>query len=232
MFICLCRWAPNRHIHVYILLTDIVLFYIQSRVKEGIMEQLEINVRRELPSTKKPYLREIGGILEVFIPVKDIGLHQVLKSSNSTTVHLKRCSTKASAVFQLSLEDRVSNRKAFEETIKEFEVLKTNVANMQEEADVIKQYASDFQLLIAFREFESTVNSLETDVQSLIKRDSARQISISFSPNVELAIESLLPSLGNVIVITKESDIKLVSHREKQAQLLAIGTPCIDKCLV
>ncbi|XP_052075597.1 uncharacterized protein LOC127713038 [Mytilus californianus] len=77
------------------------------------MEQLEINVRRELPSTKKPYLREIGGILEVFIPVKDIGLHQVLKSSNSTTVHLKRCSTKASAVFQLSLEDRVSNRKPY-----------------------------------------------------------------------------------------------------------------------
>lgn len=75
------------------------------------MEQLEINVRRELSSTKKPYLREIDGILEVFIPVNDIGLHQVLQSSNSTTVHLKRCSTKARAVFQLSLEDRVSNRK-------------------------------------------------------------------------------------------------------------------------
>ncbi|XP_052073762.1 uncharacterized protein LOC127711692 [Mytilus californianus] len=118
---------------------------------------------------------------------------------------------------------------AIEETIKKFEVLKTNVAKMQEEADVIKQYASDFQLFIACTELESTVKSLEKDVQFLMKKDSAKQISISFSPNVELAIETLLPSLGNVNVITKESDIRLVNHRGKQAQLLAIGTPCIEK---
>ena len=159
---------------------------------------------------------------------KEKCLKEIADTKRNVIAHLDRLETKLKTEIEELHQERFQ---AIEQTIKEFEVLKTNVAKMQEEAGVIKEYASDFQLFIAFREFESTVNSLETDVQSLIKRDSARQISISFSPNVELAIETLLPSLGNVNVITKESNIRLVSHREKQAQILTIETPCIDKIL-
>ncbi|CAG2197167.1 unnamed protein product [Mytilus edulis] len=118
---------------------------------------------------------------------------------------------------------------SIEELINEFKLLKTNVAKMQDEAGVIKEYASDFQLLIRFTEFENNVKVLEKDVQSLIKTDSAKQISISFSPNVNLKIEKLLPSLGSLNVITKESNITLVNHRGKHAQNLATITTCVDK---
>ncbi|VDI76385.1 Hypothetical predicted protein [Mytilus galloprovincialis] len=118
---------------------------------------------------------------------------------------------------------------AINETIKEFELLKTNLAKIKEEAEVTKEYASDFQLFIAFRELESTVKNIETDTHLLIKKESAKQISISFSPTIVHSIETLIPSLGNVNMIAKESDIKLVNHRGRRAQLLSVETPCIDK---
>ncbi|CAC5381116.1 unnamed protein product [Mytilus coruscus] len=77
--------------------------------------------------------------------------------------------------------------------------------------------------------FENTVKILEKDVQYLIKKDLGKQTAISFSPIVELEIETVLPSLGSVNVITKESDIKLVNYRGKQAQILAIESPCVNK---
>ncbi|XP_052074749.1 uncharacterized protein LOC127712396 [Mytilus californianus] len=157
---------------------------------------------------------------------KEKCLKEIADTKRNVIAHLDKLEIKLKTEIEVLHEEHLQ---AIDETIKKFEVLKTNVAKVQEEADIIKQYASDFQLFIAFREFESTVKSLEKDVQSLIERDSARQISISFSTKVELAIETLLPSLGNVNVITKESDIKLINHRGKQAQLLAIVTPCIDK---
>lgn len=79
--------------------------------KRSIMEQEEIIVRRKLLRTNEIYLRERNHKLEVFIPVKDIGLNQELKMANSTTVHIKRCSTKSSAVFLLSMKDSGSNKK-------------------------------------------------------------------------------------------------------------------------
>lgn len=133
--------------------------------------------------------------------------------------------------MQLKVEIETLHRehvKAIQGTIKESEVLKKNVAKMQEEADVIKQYASDFQTFIAFQDFESKAKGLETDTQSLVN-DSAKQISLSFTPDVVQPVGNLVPTLGNVNVFAKESDIKLVNHRGKQAQLLAIGTPCIEK---
>ncbi|VDI37765.1 Hypothetical predicted protein [Mytilus galloprovincialis] len=119
--------------------------------------------------------------------------------------------------------------KAIEGSVKEFEVFKTNVAKIQAEAVVIKQYGSDFQRFIAFRDFEKKLKSLETDTHSLATNDSAKQISLSFSTDVVQSVEKLIPTLGGVIVNTKESEIKLVDHRGKQAQILAIGRPCIDK---
>ncbi|CAG2196915.1 unnamed protein product [Mytilus edulis] len=119
--------------------------------------------------------------------------------------------------------------KAIQGTIKEFEELKTNAAKVQEEVDAIKQYGSDFQRFIAFRDLETKAKVLETGKQSLATKDSAKQISLSFSTDVVQSVEKLYPTLGNVIVNTKESDIKLVDHRGKQAQILAIAMPCIDK---
>lgn len=76
------------------------------------MEIVDINVRRELQHrTNKIYLRERNRRLEIFIPVRDIGLNEELKLSNSTTVHFKRCPTKTSAVFLLELKDSGSNQK-------------------------------------------------------------------------------------------------------------------------
>lgn len=102
---------------------------------------------------------------------------------------------------------------AIKETIKEFELLQTNVAKVQDEAKVVKQYASDFQLFMAFREFEGEVKSFETDAHLLIKKKSAMQVSILFSITTsEMSIETLVTTLGNVNATTKESAIKLVNH--------------------
>ncbi|CAC5378321.1 unnamed protein product [Mytilus coruscus] len=157
---------------------------------------------------------------------KEICLKEIADTKQNVIAHLDQLEIKLKTEVEILHGEHLQ---AIEETIQEFELLKTNVAKMQDEAKVIKQYASDFQLFLAYRELERAVKNLETDVHLMIKKNSANQISISFSPAVEMAIKTFVPSLGNVNVITKESDIKLVNHREKQAQLLSIGTPCIDK---
>ncbi|CAG2238488.1 unnamed protein product [Mytilus edulis] len=157
---------------------------------------------------------------------KEICLKEIADTKRNVIAHLDQLEIKLKAEVEMLHEEHLH---AIEETIQEFELLKTDVAKMQEEAHIIKQYASDFQLFIAVRDLEHTVKHLERDMHLLIKKDSAKQISISCSPTVVQSIETVLPSLGNVNVITKESDIKLVNQREKQAQLSAIATPCIDK---
>ncbi|CAC5413787.1 unnamed protein product [Mytilus coruscus] len=157
---------------------------------------------------------------------KDKCLKEIADTKLKVIAHLDNLEIKLKTEVEMLHGEHLH---AIEETIKEFELLKTDVAKMQEEAHIIKQYASDFQLFVAFRELEHTVKNLETDMHLLIKKDSAKQISISFSSTIVQSIETVLPSLGNVNVITKESDIKLVNQREKQAQLSAIVTPCIAK---
>ncbi|VDI41263.1 Hypothetical predicted protein [Mytilus galloprovincialis] len=157
---------------------------------------------------------------------KDRRLKEISDTKRKVIAHLDNLEIKLKTEVEMLQGENVH---AIEETIKEFELLKTDVVKMQEEAHIIRQYASDFQLFIAFRDLEHTVKDLETDMHLLIKQDSAKQISISFSPTVVQSIETVLPSLGFVNVITKESNIKLVNQREKQAQLSAIATPCIDK---
>ncbi|CAG2197166.1 unnamed protein product [Mytilus edulis] len=127
---------------------------------------------------------------------KEICLKEIADTKRNVIAHLDQLEIKLKAEVEMLHEEHLH---AIEETIQKFELLKTDVAKMQEEAHIIKQYASDFQLFIAVRDLEHT------------------------------SIETILPSLGNVNVITKESDIKLVNKREKQAQLSAIVTPCIGK---
>ncbi|VDI49195.1 Hypothetical predicted protein [Mytilus galloprovincialis] len=180
----------------------------------------------DLPNNFNSLMKDRFDNISLLANEKEKCLKEIAYSKRNVIAHLDKLETQLKTEIE-NLHQELFQ--AIELMIKEFEVIKTNGARMQEETGVIEEYTSDFQLFIAFRVFDSTVNSLETDVQSLIKRDSARQISISFSPNVELAIETLLTSLGNVNVIIKESNLRLVSHREKQAQLLTIKTPCIDK---
>ncbi|CAG2238492.1 unnamed protein product [Mytilus edulis] len=135
---------------------------------------------------------------------KDKCLKEIADIKRNFIAHLDQLETKLKTEVEVLHQE---HSQAIKDTIREFEDLKANVAKMQDEADVIKKYASDFQLFLAFREFDSTVKNLEKD----------------------LANGTLLPSLGNVNMITEESAIKLVNHRDKQAQLLATGMPSVDK---
>ncbi|CAC5387165.1 unnamed protein product [Mytilus coruscus] len=194
------------------------------------------NALSEFEQTLLDFLNNLNFLIKgrfdnksLLVNEKNKCLKEIADTKCNVIAHLDNLEIKLKTEAEILQEEYLH---AIEETIKEFELLKTDVAKMQEETHFIKQYASDFQLFIAFRELENTVKKLETDMHLLIKKDSAKQISISFSPTVVQSIESVLPSLGKVNVITKESDIKLVNQREKQAQLSAIATPCIGKILL
>lgn len=72
--------------------------------------------------------------------------------------HLDQLKIKLKAAVEVLHQEHLQ---AIEDTIREFEDLKANVAKMKGEAGVIKEYASDFQLFITLTEFENTVNVLE-----------------------------------------------------------------------
>lgn len=123
--------------------------------------------------------------------------------------------TKAETVIQVLLKDLHKS--------------KMKVENMQKEFEIVKTYVSDFQFFMSIRHLGNSAKDRETNLHTVLLEDSAvDNITLSFGSAENRTFENTLPFLGKVEILNENCQVKLLNQRDKQAQLLTVGTCDID----
>ena len=103
---------------------------------------------------------------------------------------------------------------SLDEKQKELTEYQTNIVNM-------KKNASDLQTLIAIKQIEKEVETLDTCLQSLVNSDSLNQTNLSYK--IDTGVKNITTSIqkfAEVVVEAKPCDMVFVRSKDKQAQMM------------
>ncbi|CAG2200590.1 unnamed protein product [Mytilus edulis] len=121
-------------------------------------------------------------------------------------------------------EEEESNKirrilKSMRDKEKEIAKHQTNIGN-------IKQYAPELQTFFALKHIEKDVVAEEEYIHSILKRDGANQIDISYKNNPSLqGLLSAIQKFGDVVVTADSCTIPLLKQKDRQAQMMVAVTP-------
>ncbi|VDI03631.1 Hypothetical predicted protein [Mytilus galloprovincialis] len=104
--------------------------------------------------------------------------------------------------------------------LEDFEFRKSKVYEMQEDVNIVKSIASDFQSFMAIRELTKVANTIETELQDFFERGTFHWIEISNSTIILQSVKDNLKSFGKPYVRVIPSKIKLNVQKTRGAQLI------------
>ncbi|CAC5426504.1 unnamed protein product [Mytilus coruscus] len=102
----------------------------------------------------------------------------------------------------------------------DFQLRKSNVCEMQENVNIIKRIASEFQSFMAIRKLAKSANSAETDLHHFFENGSLNWTEISYTPTNIDSVKDNLTSIGKTDVKVDPSTIQLKVRKTREAQLI------------
>lgn len=182
-------------------------------------------------------LSELQGNLHAIVENRKGNLSSLVFQKNDCIKKIEEAKNNAVHVLdkiEAELKREVENSHTKAETViqvllKELHKSKMKVENMQKEFEIVKTYASDFQFFMSIRHLGNSAKDIETNLHTVLLEDSAvDNITLSFGSAENRTFENALPFLGKVEILHENCQVKLLNQRDKQAQLLTVGTCDID----
>ncbi|XP_071179179.1 uncharacterized protein [Mytilus edulis] len=102
----------------------------------------------------------------------------------------------------------------------EFHLRDSYVREMQENTNIVKNLASEFQSFMAIRDLVQLTNTAETELQQMFEGESFDRIEIFFDPLNLNMVKVNLPSIGKTEVRVDPSRIQLKVRKAREAQLI------------
>ncbi|CAC5426505.1 unnamed protein product [Mytilus coruscus] len=112
------------------------------------------------------------------------------------------------------------NELRIQNMLKDLELQKSKVCEMQEDVNIVKSIASGFQSFMAIRELTKSANTTETGLQDMYNRGSFNWIEISNGTTILQSVKDNLKSFGKPNVRNNPSKIKLNVQKTRAAQLI------------
>ncbi|CAG2201788.1 unnamed protein product [Mytilus edulis] len=91
---------------------------------------------------------------------------------------------------------------------------------MQENVNIIKEIASEFQSFMAIRELAQSANTAETDLHHFVENGSLKWTEICYTQTNLDSVKDNLTSIGKTDVKDDPSRIKLKIRKTREAQLM------------
>ncbi|CAC5426513.1 unnamed protein product [Mytilus coruscus] len=178
----------------------------------------------DLETTLSDLMTNITNIIED----RTENLHDLAKGQMKCKKEIKMTRDALNTYFDdLEADLLVDLQKTFTENelkiqnmLKDFELRKSKVFKMQEDVNIVKSIASDFQSFMAIRKLTKSANSTETHLQNLFDQGTFDWIEISNSTTILQLVKDSLKSFGKPDRRVHPPKIKLNVQKTRGAQLI------------
>ncbi|XP_052078275.1 uncharacterized protein LOC127716189 [Mytilus californianus] len=125
-------------------------------------------------------------------------------------------------------EEATKSCNSIEGTLKKLEDRKLQITKTQKQMKDLEAYASDYQTYLSLRQISSSVDSVESFLQLVVKDGNIDidTLILNFDEKINAIVDNI-KHFGLVHVQKKTCNVPLIRQKDKQAQLVGLGRPPI-----